>query len=84
MPTSAISHRRVSRPQPLLKNSSANVFLARDARRVSEPASGDLEEIEVVTAPRAQITQVLRRGEIVQLSSAAAIALATVLLGRDQ
>ena len=61
-----------------------HVFLARDARRVSEPASGDLEEIEVVTVPRAQITQVLRRGEIVQLSSVAAVALATVLLGRDQ
>jgi len=61
-----------------------HVFLARDARRVSEPASGDLEEIEVVSIPRVQITQVLRRGEIVQLSSVAAVALATVLLGRDQ
>ena len=56
-----------------------HVYLARDARRVSEPASGDLEEIEVLLVPRDEVTELLRRGEIVQLASAAALALARVL-----
>jgi ADP-ribose pyrophosphatase len=53
-----------------------HVFLARGARRVSAPASGDLEEMEIVVAPLAAVSEYLRRGEIVQLASAAALALA--------
>ena len=34
-----------------------HVYFARDARRVSEPASGDLEEIEVLLFPRGETGQ---------------------------
>jgi ADP-ribose pyrophosphatase len=53
-----------------------HIFLARGTRKVSEPASGDLEEMEVVAVPRAEISDYVRRGEVVQLSSAAALAIA--------
>ena len=53
-----------------------NVFLADRARKASEPASGDLEDIEVVLVALTEIDGLLRRGEIAQLSSAAALALA--------
>jgi ADP-ribose pyrophosphatase len=53
-----------------------HVFLAGGARKVGDPASGDLEEIEIVVVPLAEISERLERGEIVQLSSAAALALA--------
>jgi ADP-ribose pyrophosphatase len=54
----------------------AHIFLARDARKASEPASGDLEEMEIVIVPLAEVSEHVRRGEVVQLSSAAALALA--------
>ena len=57
-----------------------HIFLARGARKVSEPASGDLEEMETVIAPLAEVRGYLRRGEVVQLSSAAALALAALEL----
>jgi ADP-ribose diphosphatase len=57
-----------------------HIFLARAARKLSEPASGDLEEMEVVIVPLAEISEYLRRGEIVQLSSAAALAIAVLML----
>jgi ADP-ribose diphosphatase len=53
-----------------------HIFLAQAARKVSEPASADLEEMEVVVVPLAEISEFLRRGEVVQLSSAAALAIA--------
>jgi ADP-ribose pyrophosphatase len=53
-----------------------HIFLARGALKESEPASGDLEEMETVIVPLAEISDYLRRGEVVQLSSAAALALA--------
>ena len=53
----------------------AHVFLARGARKVAEPASGDLEEMEVVAASLDAVTEYLSGGEVVQLASAAAIAL---------
>ena len=53
-----------------------HIFLARAARKVSEPASGDLEEMEVVIVPLAEISEYVRRGEVVQLSSVAALAIA--------
>ena len=60
----------------------AFAYLARDARRVAEPASGDLEEMEVVTLPLASVDDLLARGEIPQLSSAATLALAMAALRR--
>jgi len=57
-----------------------NIFLARNARRIAEPASGDLEEIEVVLVPGTEITELLLRGEVAQLSSAAGLALAVAFL----
>ena len=60
--------------------STEHIFLARGARKVSEPASGDLEEMEVVAVPLAEISEYVRRGEIVQLSSAAALAIAEQML----
>jgi ADP-ribose pyrophosphatase len=57
-----------------------HVFLARAARKETEPESGDLEEMEIVATPLAEISEYLRRGEVVQLSSAAALALADLKL----
>lgn len=59
---------------------SAHIFLARGARRVIDRASGDLEEMEVVIAPLGEVSDYLRRGEVVQLASAAALALALLEL----
>jgi ADP-ribose pyrophosphatase len=53
-----------------------HIFLARGARKLSEPASGDLEEMAIVVVPSTEIGERLRRGEVAQLSSAAALALA--------
>jgi len=61
-----------------------HVFLARGARPVSEQASGDLEEIEVLPLPRRDIVTLLRRGEVVQLTSAAALALAALFTDAGQ
>lgn len=54
----------------------AHMFLAREARKTTEPASGELEEMELVVAPLSEVSELQRRGEIVQLASAAALALA--------
>ena len=62
----------------------AHFLLARGAHKVAEPASGDLEEMEIVIVPRAEVSEYLRRGEVVQLASAAALALAeSELRSRD-
>src|SRR3989442_2159931 len=53
-----------------------NIFLARNARKIAEPAPGDLEEMEVVLVSDVEISQLLLRVEVAQLSSAAALALA--------
>lgn len=53
----------------------AHLYLARGVRKVAEPASGDLEEMEVVVASVDDVSEYVRRGEVVQLASAAAIAL---------
>ena len=53
-----------------------HIFLALGARKVAKPASGDLEEMEIVVVPFAELSEYVRRGEVVQLSSAAALALA--------
>ncbi len=58
----------------------AHFLLAHGAHKVAEPASGDLEEMEIVIVPRAEVSEYLRRGEVVQLASAAALALAELEL----
>jgi ADP-ribose pyrophosphatase len=55
-----------------------HAFVARGARKVSDAASGDLEDIVVELRSRAEVIAALRSGEIAQLSSAAALALAFV------
>lgn len=57
-----------------------HIFLARGARKLTEPASGDLEEMEIVVVPLREVSEYVRRGEVVQLSSVAAIALAELEL----
>jgi len=53
-----------------------HAFIARDARKVREPQSGDLEEIVVELHDRKEAIAAIRSGDVAQLSSAAAIALA--------
>lgn len=53
-----------------------HAFLARDARRVTEPKSGDLEELELILRPLAAAVEDLRAGRFELLSAAAALALA--------
>ena len=63
--------------------STEHVFLAERARRVSEPGSAghdDLEEIELLKIPLADAIALLDQGEVAQLSSAAALALAALAL----
>ena len=57
-----------------------HVYLARRVKKVTEPASGDLEEMEILLVPLHDVMALLLRGEIAQLSSAAALALATLEL----
>ena len=60
-----------------------HAFLALDARRVdgaSATATGDLEEIEVFTASLREALAMLARGDVVQLSSASALALAALAI----
>src|SRR5688572_4178813 len=50
-----------------------HVFLARGVHVTGPPTSGDLEEMEIVLTPMHDVVALLRDGEIVQLSSAAAL-----------
>ncbi len=61
----------------------AHFFLAQSARMSGEAGGAghdDLEEIEVLTLPLADALAAVARGEVAQLSSAAAIALAAAAL----
>jgi hypothetical protein len=55
-----------------------HAFVARDARQVTQPNSGDLEEMELVLQPFAVAVDDLRAGRFELLSAAAALALAFV------
>lgn len=57
-----------------------HAFLARGARKVCEPDSGDLEEQELLLVPWAEAVSRLRGGEAKQLSTAAALGLAALAL----
>ncbi len=57
-----------------------HAFIARDALRVTDPNSGDLEDLELILRPLAQALEDLRDGRFELLSAAAALALAHVQL----
>lgn len=54
----------------------AHVFHARNARRVAEPDSGDLEQIETVLLDPLQVVAAIRNGEMPSLGAVAATLLA--------
>ncbi len=54
-------------------------FRASGARRVAEPASGDLEEMELLLLDRAGLHRALAEGKVVLLNHVAAIAIAMVM-----
>jgi len=58
-----------------------HAFIAKGARRVGEPDSGDHEEQELLVMPFAEAIARLRAGEVAQLSTAAALGLAAIALG---
>lgn len=53
-----------------------HAFLATGARKVTEPDSGDLEEMALERVPWDEAVAALRQGEVKQLASAAALGLA--------
>jgi ADP-ribose pyrophosphatase len=55
----------------------AHFFRAHHARRVAKPASGDLEEMEILLMPVSELIDALARGQIHVTSVAAAIAMAS-------
>ena len=55
----------------------AHLFLAKGCRKVCAPNSGDLEEMEVLTMPRADILAAASRGDILLLNQIALFSLAT-------
>jgi ADP-ribose pyrophosphatase len=63
--------------------STEHAFLATNARRVRDAGGqghDDLEEMELLTVPLAEAIALVRQGEVAQLSSAAALALAALAL----
>jgi ADP-ribose pyrophosphatase len=53
-----------------------HIFTARNARRVAEPHSGDLEEMEIVRLTEDEVRQAVRDGSIAALGAVAALAMA--------
>ena len=54
----------------------AHLFVARNARQIAEPDSGDLETMEVLLMQPAEILDAVRQGEVAGLGTVAAIGLA--------
>jgi ADP-ribose pyrophosphatase len=61
-----------------------NFFLARNARKLSEPDSNDLEEMEIVLLDAASITKNIKRGDIICIASIAGLALAKLYLNAPE
>jgi len=55
----------------------AHLFVAKQCRKVSQPDSGDLEEMEIMLLSRAEIFAAARRGDFVLLNQIALFSLAT-------
>lgn len=56
----------------------AHIFSARHARQVAKPCSGDLEEMELLLLTPQAALRALRRGEVVALGVATALALSVL------
>lgn len=56
------------------------IYLAWDARQIAEPNSGDLEESELLLLPMKELLGELAAGNVISLSSVAAISLASARL----
>jgi ADP-ribose pyrophosphatase len=61
-----------------------HAYIARDARKVREPESGDHEEQELLMMPFSEAIAKLRAGDVAQLSTAAALGLAAIALGEGR
>ncbi|MGI8551878.1 MAG: NUDIX hydrolase [Dehalococcoidia bacterium] len=59
-------------------------FLARGARRIAEPDSGDLEEMQIGLMPLNDLAQALFSGDVAVLGMAAAVGLAFAALARER
>jgi len=57
-----------------------HLFLAREAKRIAEPDSDDLEETELCLMPFVKLLDELRQGNVISLSTVTAIALAQMRL----
>jgi ADP-ribose pyrophosphatase len=55
----------------------AHLFSARNARKVQEPCSGDLEDSEILLLSKAELFRAISEGRIASLSMIAAVSLAT-------
>jgi ADP-ribose pyrophosphatase len=62
----------------------AHVYLAQRARQVTEPRSGDLEDMILEHLPLEAALQAVIQGDVCVLSSAAAIGLAINVIARGQ
>jgi ADP-ribose pyrophosphatase len=61
-----------------------HAFIAKGARKVREPDSGDHEEQELVVMPFGDAIAKLRAGEVAQLATAAALGLAAIALDESR
>jgi ADP-ribose pyrophosphatase len=61
----------------------AHLFLASDLDYVREPASGDLEEMDLLYLPRDEASQALAQGQIAVMSCALCLSLALSLPEND-
>lgn len=68
---------------PSLKDNWAHLYLARGVERTSEPQPDEHERVEVVTVLVEEALALVRGGEVVSSSGAAAVLLALVELGES-
>lgn len=61
----------------------AHLFLAKNAYKIQEPASGDLEDMEIMLMDNSEVWKALIEGEFHMLASVAIVALAQIQLGID-
>ena len=52
----------------------AHVFVARNARKVVEPDSGDLEDMEILLMDSSELIEAIRTGEMMVVGAVAAVA----------
>ena len=58
-------------------------FMAKEARQVAEPDSGDLEEMEILLIDPGSLRDALRQGQVLTLGAAAIIALGQLALSES-